>query len=161
VTYPEDQRGYPHPDHLKVHEITVPAFEAAGDGDAYPDAGPPWQPLKLYYTAWSRRRIVAMHQKFLELGLESPFDQRWFDRPHSDQQASTTIDISGYTQRRDEALQAHATQVDPTSRFWFGLPPEIAATVFPIEEYVLARSVVPTSVPEDDLFAGVAQPVTR
>jgi mycothiol S-conjugate amidase len=162
VTYPEDQRGYPHPDHLRVHEITVPAFEAAGDPRAFPEAGPPWQPLKLYYTAWSRRRIVAMHEKFVELGLESPFDQKWFDRPHrEDQQATTTVDITGYTALRDQALQAHETQVDPTSKFWFGLPPEVAATVFPIEEYVLARSLVPASVPEDDLFAGVADPVSR
>jgi mycothiol S-conjugate amidase len=161
VTYSDDQEGYPHPDHLRVHEITVPAFEAAGDPDAYPGAGAPWQPLKLYYTAWSRRRIVAMHEKFLELGLESPFDQKWFDRPAGDERTTTTVDITGFTVQRDRALQAHETQVDPTSKFWFGLPPEVAATVFPIEEYVLARSLVPTSVPEDDLFAGVADPVSR
>ena len=161
VTYSDDQKGYPHPDHLRVHEITLPAFDAAGDPDAYPEAGPPWQPLKLYYTAWSRRRIVAMHEKFLELGLESPFDEKWFGRPAGDERTTTTVDITGYTSQRDRALQAHETQVDPTSKFWFGLPPEVAATVFPIEEYVLARSLVPTSVPEDDLFAGVADPVTR
>jgi mycothiol S-conjugate amidase len=161
VTYSDDQAGYPHPDHLRDHEITVPAFEAAGDPDAYPDAGPPWQPLKLYYTAWSRRRIVAMHEKFLELGLESPFDEKWFERPDGDERTTTTVDITGFTLQRDRALQAHETQVDPTSKFWFGLPPEVAATVFPVEEYVLARSLVPTSVPEDDLFAGVADPVTR
>jgi mycothiol S-conjugate amidase len=161
VTYSDDQAGYPHPDHLRVHEITVPAFEAAGDPDAYPDAGPPWPPLKLYYTAWSRRRIVAMHEKFLELGLESPFDEKWFERPDGDERTTTAVDITGFTVQRDRALQAHATQVDPTSKFWFGLPPEVAATVFPVEEYVLARSLVPTSVPEDDLFAGVTDPVTR
>ncbi len=27
VTYGDDQQGYPHPDHLRVHDITVPAFE--------------------------------------------------------------------------------------------------------------------------------------
>ncbi len=30
VTYPEGQRGYPHPDHLRVHEITLPAFDGGG-----------------------------------------------------------------------------------------------------------------------------------
>ena len=78
VTYPDDQQGYPHPDHLRVHDISMPAFDAAGDPDQFPDAGPPWQPLKLYYTMWSRARIVATHEKMLELGLESPFDERWF-----------------------------------------------------------------------------------
>src|ERR1700730_8889288 len=111
VTYPGEQNQYPHPDHLRVHEISVPAFEAAGDPDAFPEAGPPWEPLKLYYTTWSRQRIVAMHEKFLELGLESPYDQRWFeDRPVEDRdQTTTTIDVSGFTAARDQALMAHAT----------------------------------------------------
>ena len=161
VTYGDDQQGYPHPDHLRVHEITLPAFDAAGAADAYPGGGEPWQPSKLYYTAWSRRRIVAMHQKFLELGLESPFDEKWFDRPDQDERMTTTVDISAFAEVRDMALMAHETQVDPTSKFWFGLPPEVSRTVYPLEEYVLARSLVATTLPEDDLFAGVADPVNR
>lgn len=157
VTYPEEQQRYPHPDHIRVHEITLPAFDAAGDPDAYPGAGPPWQPSKLYYTVWSWKRVVAMHQKFLELGLESPFDEKWFERASEEVDASTTvIDIDGFASVRDEALLAHATQIDPTSKFWFGLPPEISRTLHPFDEYVLARSLVPTEIPEDDLFAGVA-----
>jgi mycothiol S-conjugate amidase len=161
VTYGDDQTGYPHPDHLRVHDITVPAFDAAGDANAYPDAGAPWQPSKMYYTAWSRRRIVAMHEKFLELGLESPFDEKWFERPSQDERMTTTVDITGYAAVREMALMAHETQVDPTSKFWFGLPPEVSQSVYPVDEYVLARSLVPTTVPEDDLFAGVPDPVSR
>ena len=41
VTYPDDQNGYPHPDHLRVHEISVVAFDAAGDPARFPEAGPP------------------------------------------------------------------------------------------------------------------------
>ena len=159
VTYSDDQKGYPHPDHIRVHDITLPAFDAAADPEKYPDAGPPWQPSKLYYTGWSRKRIVAMHEKFLELGLESPFDDRWFERPANDDATTTIIDVDDFAEVRSQALMAHATQVDPTSRFWFGLPPEVARTVFPYEEYVLARSLVPTTVPEDDLFSGVPAPV--
>jgi mycothiol S-conjugate amidase len=161
VTYGDDQTGYPHPDHLRVHDITLPAFEAAADAEAYPEAGPAWQPSKLYYTAWSRRRIQAMHDKFLELGLESPFDAKWFERPSQDERMTTTVDITGYAAVRDMALMAHETQVDPTSKFWFGLPPEVSQAVYPVDEYVLARSLVPTTVPEDDLFAGVPDPVSR
>lgn len=155
ITYPANQEGYPHPDHLKVHAITVPAFDAAGNPDAYPEAGPPWQPLKLYYTSWSRKRIVAMHEKYLALGLESPYDEKWFERGRDAEEATTVIDVTGFTRVRDEALLAHTTQIDPTSKFWFGLPPEVAQTVYPYDEYILARSLVPTSVPEDDLFAGI------
>jgi mycothiol S-conjugate amidase len=160
VTYPGQQRSYPHPDHLRVHDITLPAFEAAGDPASFPSAGPPWKPAKLYYTSWSRRRIVALHEKFLELGLESPYDEHWFDRPVEDE-TTTRIDVNGFAGARDRALRAHATQVDPGSSFWFGLPRGVAETVYPFEEYVLARSRVEVSPPEDDLFAGLPRLVSR
>ena len=62
---------------------------------------------------------------------------------------------------RRQALLAHATQIDPSSPFWFGLPPEIAREVHPYDDYVLARSLVDTPTPEDDLFAGVRERVSR
>jgi mycothiol S-conjugate amidase len=160
VTYGDDQRGYPHPDHLRVHDISVLAFDRAGDPDAYPDAGDPWQPLKMYYTSWSRARMVAMHEKFLELGLESPFDEKWFKRPSHDDKITTRIAIEAVVDVRSNALLAHETQIDPTSPFWFGLPPEVARTIHPFDEYVLARSLVDTSRPEDDVFAGVRDRVS-
>lgn len=171
ITYADDQQGYPHPDHLRVHEISVIAFDAAGDPGAHPGRGEPWQPSKMYYSVWSRARTLAMHEKFLELGLESPYDGRWLERPSQDHRITTSIDISDHVAVRTDALLAHATQVDPTSKFWFGLPPEVARTVHPVEEYILARSRVggpvgepsPGGVPdsldpsqlETDLFAGV------
>jgi mycothiol S-conjugate amidase len=160
LTYADDQEGYPHPDHLRVHEISVEAFEAAGDPERYPGAGEPWQPLKLYYTLWARARIEAMHERFVALGLESPFGQRWFDRPSHDHRITTRVDISDFTHVSPEALRAHRTQVDPTSAFWFGLPTEEARTVYPWEDYELARSLVDTELPEDDLFAGVRDRVS-
>ena len=155
ITYPDNQEGYPHPDHLRVHDVSVDAFEAAGDPDAYPDLGEPWQPLKLYYSMWSRIRILAMHEKMLELGLESPFDEKWFERPSQDERITTRIDVADYYDRRVGALLAHATQIDPESPFWFGLPDDVARGVHPWEEYHLARSLVDSEVPEDDLFAGI------
>ena len=168
VTYGDDQQGYPHPDHLRVHDISLPAFDLAGDASYRPDLGEPWEPKKLYYTAWSRQRMVAMHEKFLELGMESPFGDRFLNRPSQDERITTKIDVSGHMDVRRNALLAHATQIDPNSPFWFGLPPEISNTVYPIEDYVLAKSRV--AVPEglgadgayeDDLFAGVKEGAIR
>jgi mycothiol S-conjugate amidase len=155
VTYGDDHTGYPHPDHIRVHDISVAAFDASGEPDAFPDAGEPYEPLKLYYTVWSKRRVVATHEKFIELGLESPFDARWLDRPGEDERITTSIDLTGFADVRREALLAHATQVDPTSKFWFGLPPEVQRTIHPFDDYVLARSRVESDLPESDLFAGV------
>ncbi len=158
VTYPDDQTGYPHPDHLRVHEITLPAFDAAGDPDAYPELGPPWQPLKLYYVAWSRARMLATHEKFLELGLESPFDEKWFERPDHDHRITTRLDVSDLHQVRRDALLAHSTQIDPESPFWFGLPPDVVP--YRYDDYILARSLVDSPLPEDDLFAGIRERVS-
>jgi len=159
VTYADDQEGYPHPDHLRVHDITLPAFDAAGDPDAFPEAGPPWQPSKLYYVAWSRARILAMHQKFLDLGLTSPFDEKWFERPDHDHRITTRLDVTEHNDVRRAALIAHETQIDPDSPFWFGLPPEVVA--YRYDDYILARSLVDAATPEDDLFTGVADRVSR
>ncbi len=162
VTYPDEQSRYPHPDHLRVHEISDIAFDAAGDPERYPHAGVPWQPLKLYYTTWSMQRIIALHEKTLELGLESPY-QRWFERKPDDPPPpppvppTTQVEVSAYYGRRKEALLAHATQIDPASPFWFSLPDEIAATAYPYEDYTLARSLVDSELPEDDLFAGLRE----
>jgi mycothiol S-conjugate amidase len=155
LTYGDDQQGYPHPDHLMVHAISVPAFARAGDPAWYPDLGEPWAPAKLYYTVWSRQRMLALHEKMTELGIESPFDETWFDRPSQDHRITTSVPIGDFFDVRLEALLAHATQVDPTSPFWFGLPREVARTVHPFEDYILAESRVETTLPEDDLFAGL------
>jgi mycothiol S-conjugate amidase len=155
LTYGDDQQGYPHPDHLRVHDISVPAFELAGDASYRPDLGEPFSPLKMYYSVWSMKRIRATHDKFLELGLESPYSAEWFERPDQDHRVTTSIDIAEHYEVRLEALRAHATQVDPSSPFWFGLPPEVARDVHPYEDFILAHSRVGVTVPESDLFAGI------
>ncbi|HXZ62264.1 MAG TPA: mycothiol conjugate amidase Mca [Acidimicrobiales bacterium] len=156
ITYGDDQSEYPHPDHLRVHEISVLAFDSAGEPGRFPEAGPPFAPSKLYYSVWSGERFRKIHEKFLELGLESPFDEKWLKRMTRTEPYTTTIDVEGYAHVRAEALKAHATQVDPNSKFWFGLPPEVLRDIHPVEEFRLAWSRVgPTDVTEDDLFAAV------
>ncbi len=166
VTYADDREFYPHPDHIRVHEISLPAFDAAGDPDRYPDAGPPWRPSKLYYTGFSSRRVKALHEAYVRRGEESPF-ARWFERgfPEHEHRFTTFVDIGPWLTRRREALLAHRTQVDPDG-FWMRLPDRVIREVFPWDEYELARSLVGEPAAgdtEDDLFAGLRgeQPVER
>ncbi len=164
VTYPDDQSGYPHPDHLRVHEISIAAFEAAADPDAYPGLGEPHQPLKLYYSLWPVEQMLARHEKFLELGLPSPYAERledgWLDRmPEID--VTTRIDVAGFADARRNGLLAHATQIDPDSPHWFGLPPEVERDLHVFDPYYRARSLVEAPLPEDDLFAGVREAVAE
>jgi mycothiol S-conjugate amidase len=155
VTYGDEQGFYPHPDHLRVHDITQPAVDRAADPAWYPEAGDPWQVTKIYYSVWSKKRIELTHAKYVELELESPYSPEWFDRPWQDDRITTSIDIEGHAEVRFEALLAHATQIDPESPFWFGLPREVAAAIHPYDDYILATSLVDAPAPEDDLFAGL------
>lgn len=158
TTYDENG-GYPHPDHIKCHQVSVEAYHAAADPDRYPGAGEPWSTGKLYYLqTMSRARTVALHEAMLAAGLESPFEswlQRWADRP--ERTITTRVPCAEWFSVRDRALLAHATQVDPDG-FWFACPLEIQAKVWPTEEYELAAARVPTELPEDDLFAGLRGP---
>jgi mycothiol S-conjugate amidase len=162
VTYNDDQRGYLHPDHLRVHEISVLAFDRAGDPEWYPEAGEPWTPLKLYYSMWSRDRMAAVHEALLRLRGSSPYDAAWLDRPSQDHRITTRIDVRHYLWARTQALRAHATQIDPNEPFWFGLTDEELAGAYPYEDWVLAKSLVgfpPSGEREDDLFTGVRERV--
>jgi mycothiol S-conjugate amidase len=159
LTYGDESRGYRHPDHVRVHEISVAAYHAAGDPDRYPELGEPYQPQKLYYSGWARETFLRRHEKFLELGLESPYTERiekggWLER-REDNEPTTFIDVTGYQDVRRRALLAHETQIDPLSPHWFGLPEEVESELHRRDVFVLADSTVPTTIPEDDLFAGV------
>jgi len=155
TTYDENG-GYPHPDHIMCHKISVEAFEAAGDPERYPGTGEPWQPLKLYYDrGFSRKRMIAVHEAMLALRGESPFSEwldRWGDRPEPN--VTTQVHVADHLEARDRALLAHATQIDPQGWF-FMIPHEVQREVWPWEDFELVRSLVPAPTPEDDLFAGL------
>jgi mycothiol S-conjugate amidase len=163
ITTYDERGGYPHPDHIKTHEISVHAFDAAGDPDRYPELGEPWQPLKLYYhMSFTLPRTRALHEAIIASGHESPYAE-WLDNWDPDRDMShrvtTKVHCAGHFAVRDAALIAHATQIDPNGR-WFACPLEVQQKVWPTEDYELARSVVDSPVPEDDLFAGVRSEVT-
>ena len=157
TTY-DEKGGYPHPDHIMCHNVSMAAYEAAADPARFPDAGEPWQVLKVYYShGFNRQRFVAIHEAMLEAGLESPFAERleeWKPDPEHDARVTTRVECGEFFPVRDRALIAHATQIDPDG-FFFKAPMEIQQRVWPTEEFELARSHVETELPEDDLFAGI------
>jgi mycothiol S-conjugate amidase len=163
LTYDENG-GYPHPDHIRCHEVSIAAFDAAAEPECFPDAGGPWQASKLYYMhGFSRARMQLFHEALIEAGVESPYEEwlgRWDpDRADVMERVTTQIDCADYFAVRDEALKAHATQIDPNSR-WFAVPLEMQRKLWPTEEYELVRSLVDSTLPEDDLFAGIREQVT-
>jgi mycothiol S-conjugate amidase len=162
ITTYDENGGYPHPDHIMCHKISVAAFDAAGDPDQYPEAGEVWQPLKLYYnTGFNKARVTAMHEGMLAAGLESPYAEwleKWEDREDTTSRTTTRVPCADYFEVRDNALRAHATQVDPEG-FWFKVPLSVQRAVWPTEDFQLVRSLVDPDAVEDDLFAGVRESV--
>jgi mycothiol S-conjugate amidase len=163
ITYDENG-GYPHPDHVMCHRVSVEAFDAAGDASRYPGAGDPWQPSKLYYHwTFHLARIQALHDAMLSRGLESPYAERlaeWVVNAEDAHRITTRVPSADWYGARADALRAHATQVDPHGP-WFDVPLEVQQEAWPTEDYELARSMVMSTLPEDDLFAGLREDAYR
>lgn len=160
ITYDENG-GYPHPDHLKVHEVSMRAWEESGKASYAPELGEPWAPLKLYYThGFVRQRLEMFHQLLLDEGKESPYGPMIERRKTHDgdimARVTTQVPCADYFPQRDAALRAHATQIDPSGAF-LATPSDVQAGMWPTEEFELARTRVSTDLPEDDLFAGIAE----
>lgn len=160
----DENGGYPHPDHIKAHEVAMEAWEAAGDLQRYPEAGEPWTPLKLYYDkAFDIERFQALNQGLEARGVDSPFAEfiaRLSERdaegtpPLSPHETTTRIPAGNWFEQRDEALLAHASQIDPES-FFFAVSPELQREIWPWDDYVLHASRVPSTLPESDFAAGI------
>jgi mycothiol S-conjugate amidase len=166
----DENGGYPHPDHVMAHKVAVEAFEAAADPDRYAGTGSPWQPLKLYYfLSFHHEKYAALHEEMLRRDMDSPYLKIFEEREERrrkraeagmrDYEMTTRVNVGDYFEIRDQALLAHATQIDPNSS-WFACPLDVQRAAWPTEDYHLARSLVDTELPEDDLFAGVRERVS-
>ncbi len=160
TTYDENG-GYPHPDHIMCHRITVEAFRQAADPQLWPEHGPAWQVSKLYYHMNNHRlRLAALDAAMHEEGMDSPYAERlaqWEERD-LEKRVTTFVPCGEYFEVRDDALRAHASQIDPDG-YWFSVPLSIQRRVWPTEDFELAQTLVETSIPEDDLFLGLRGPV--
>jgi mycothiol S-conjugate amidase len=159
ITTYDENGGYPHPDHIRCHDVSVAAFDAAGDATAYPSAGPAWQPLKLYYNqTFSRARVEVLHEALLERGVQSPYGEWLENWTRPERTVTTRVECAAWFDRRDAALLAHATQIDPDGP-WFQVPGEVQRDRWPTEDFEAAVSYVSIAADEDDLFAGLPEDV--
>jgi mycothiol S-conjugate amidase len=166
ITTYDENGGYPHPDHIMTHKITMAAYDDAADPSYHPEIGEPWRALKLYYdVGFNRERFEALDAAMVSRGLEAPFAewrkswQERAERPRRTPNVTTHIPCGNWFERRDAALLAHATQVDPDGLF-FKIPLDIQRAAWPTEEFELVHADVETALPEDDLFAGVRELVS-
>jgi mycothiol S-conjugate amidase len=169
VTYDDDQRVYPHPDHWRAHEVALEAFDAASSSEACPTAGPPWQPLKLYYTITSRERRHIINDKFIALGMEAPFTAREGaglqgrgdpELAPSEVRVTTRLDVAAFAHKWVEGMRAHRCQITPALAETLSIPQGAVPDVFGVDEFILARDLTRygqgTVADEVDLFARVS-----
>jgi N-acetyl-1-D-myo-inositol-2-amino-2-deoxy-alpha-D-glucopyranoside deacetylase len=177
--------GYGHPDHIRTHDVTIRAWPRAGDPSWYPEqlapehggSGPapsdgglaPWAPSKLYEQAIPASVRNAMRDTLEAQGKPSFWSPPEDATPEQlaefeaymakmlvpDESITTWIDISGDPlQRKWDAIHEHRTQISDESTFMlFGL--DGWREQWSKEAFILRESAVETSVPEDDLFAGL------
>lgn len=156
ITTYDENGGYPHPDHIRTHEVSMYAWEKAAD-PAFPAVGEPWAVAKLYYHhGFTKARTQAMHDACVELGINSPYKE-WLENWEEDdlvtKRVTARIHCADWFNVREAALTAHATQIDPAT--WFVIPQEKLIEIWPTEDYELALSRIGDIVEEDDLFKGL------
>jgi mycothiol S-conjugate amidase len=158
VTYDENG-GYPHPDHIRTHDISVLAFDAAADPERYPGTGEPWQISKLYYDRiFNADRVNAVYETIAAIEPPHPDLEafqglvEWMGKRQH--RITTRVPSGDFFESRDAALRAHASQVPPDDRFWFW-PNDLQRAAWPTEDFELVRTHVETDLPEHDLFAGI------
>lgn len=143
------------PDRERCRRATLAAFDAAGDPDRFPAAGRSWQAQKLYHVhEWSEVRMRALHDALLAANLESPYEE-WLAEPTGGAKWITTrVPCADYFPVRDEVLRAHAARLGPDCHR-FAVPVRVRQAAWPTEDFELARCLVPISLPENDLLAGI------
>ena len=174
VTTYNDFGGYGHPDHIRVHDVSVRAFDRAGDPAWYTEqlegegALAPWAPSKLYEQAIPASVRNAMREQLEAAGEKSFWSEpegaseaeleAWRERMAKmlvpDERITAWIDITDQIEQKWNATRSHVTQIADSSTFMrFGL--DAWREWWNREAFILRESRVPTSPPEADLFAGL------
>ncbi len=149
--------GYGHPDHIQVHRVGVAAYWGAADVIRFPlaDGEEPWQPAKLYWSAWPRSRMRAFADLRLAAERISPEDaERMRESGTPDEAITTWIDVRPHLDQKNEAWRAHRTQI-PEDWFFFQVPDDLRPEVFGDETFVRIFGPTNSNPKETDLFSGL------
>jgi len=149
--------AYAHPDHIRCHQVSLDAFHAAGDAQAYPEAGPSWPVAKLYAVAQiDDGQWETLQPAFQAAGFDMGGRQRGKKRARGagPETATVALDVRPYSEIQRQALLAHRTQIPPDS-LWRRLPAELYRLAFATAYCLRLHPPVAPGESEQDLFEGL------
>ncbi|HLZ28434.1 MAG TPA: PIG-L family deacetylase [Chloroflexota bacterium] len=150
----DETGGYGHPDHIKVHQLAMAAFQASGSA----------RPAKLYFVRfpldWSRRFVRALREAGIDAPGSAPTGADAGPDVHEvgvlDHLITTAIDVRQYVAAKQAAIACHASQWPP-DHFLRRMPQPVTAEFWQFEYF--SREAGPTlALPgelEADLFSGL------
>jgi LmbE family N-acetylglucosaminyl deacetylase len=160
VTF-DEHGGYGHPDHIKIHQWTTLAFEAAGRAEFYPEAGPAWQPARLFYASFARSWLKRVGEMMRQAGMDRDPDATAFARMDPDtlgmpdDMITHRVDVHEFLDVKARSLACHASQMDPNNPF-ARLPADLQRQLRGTEVFHFAAGVpFPDGDRGDNLFAGL------
>ena len=107
---------YGHPDHIAIHKATVLAFEAAGDPQQWPEAGPTFAPARLYFYTipwnalrWMLRLMPLLGQDPTKVGTNRDIDLMRMAENRF--RVTTVIGTGRYREIQRQAMACHRSQL--------------------------------------------------
>ena len=136
--------GYGHPDHIAVHRHTLSAFDACPNPEAYPAAGPAWEPERLYWGSRGMKRFAGVFLEMEARGLlpepldpdrKARFEKAMLD---PDPPLSVVHDVTQYIELKRLASGMHRSQFGENSMF-ARVPQEMQGRFYGEERFYQAR----------------------
>lgn len=148
---------YPHPDHVRCHQVGLDAFHAAADDRHYPEAGPVWQTSRLYAGIQvDDGRWEALVPEFKAAGLDVSWLEKRQSRPRGPgpETATIALDVSPFSEIQRRALLAHRTQI-PADNFSVRLPEELRRRAYATAYFQRMHPPAAPGEQEDHLLDGL------
>jgi len=150
VTY-DETGGYGHPDHVKAHQVTVAAWQAA-------------PARKLYFVRFplrlSRQFVASLRAEGIHAPASAASGADAGPDVHeigvADELITTAVDVSAYVETKRQALACHRSQMPP-DHFLMRMSKSLATSLWACEYF--SREAGPTlarpGALESDLFDGL------
>jgi LmbE family N-acetylglucosaminyl deacetylase len=132
--------GYYHPDHVAVHFHATAAHADAADSSKHAGAGEPWSGAKLFYTAFPMEKFSQLMEQMHLLGIDTPGFSEEPEQTEGPSRVSPNciLDVSGFYDRKIQAMLAHATQITAEDPF-MRLPENLKREFFGQEYFYRAH----------------------